>query len=91
MRSCFPIYSRIGPQASCWQASHISPTHAGSPLPLVPSHSAQQGGQELMGKSNIRIMEKVSGERAQCLRNITNIRLVTLGLSSHPRHQLGES
>lgn len=97
MRSCFPIYSHTGPQASCWQASHISLTCASSPLLLVPqcrwaqpSHSAQQEWQELMGKSDIHIMEKVSGERAECLRNLTNIRLVAVGLSSHPRHQFGK-
>lgn len=36
-------------------------------------------------------METVSGERAAHLRNLTNIRLATLGLSLHPRHQLSKS
>lgn len=98
MRSCFPIYSHIGPQASCWQASHISLTCARSPCSLClnagrhsPPTLPSTGGQELMSKSNIHIMEKVSGERAECLRNLTNIRLVAVGLSSHPRHQFREA
>lgn len=41
-----------------------------------------------MGKSDIHITEKVNGERAERLRNLTNIQLVTVGLSSHPRQQL---
>lgn len=39
-----------------------------------------------MDKNNIHITEKVSMERAECLSNLTNIRLVTMVLSSHPRH-----
>lgn len=65
------------------------------PPPLVPGYrrappQLSHPAQLLTGESSACIMENVSGERAARLRNLTNIRLATLGLSLHPSHRLAE-
>lgn len=95
MSLCFPIYSHHRPPGILLAGIPCQPALCRSaPAPcaryqwalLQLSHPAQP----LAGESDACIMENVSGERAVHLRNLTNIRLATLGLSLHPRHRLGE-